>query len=228
MTLARKVELFNELYKLTYDEQSALFCTCIKVNTPIRIRQGKTDATSRRFCPLKYYIDDSQVCKNTFLNTFNITRRRTMTLQDKIKSSIITTRDGHEKHSNTPHAIDASVKDLIRQHINSLHRQPLQYSLHTIDNLQYLSSDINLCKLYRSFKNTYSNINTSQCIYNNTFRSEFKLRFDYPRSDTCKQYDLLNNKLIKANTKEERKNKEIYIMLYHSRAQESYELLLIY
>lgn len=66
LTLARKVELFNEFYKLTYDEQSALLCTCIKVNTPIRRRRGKTDATSRRFRTFKYYIDDSQVCKNTF------------------------------------------------------------------------------------------------------------------------------------------------------------------
>ncbi|KAL4119072.1 hypothetical protein QTP88_011939 [Uroleucon formosanum] len=115
LTLARKIELFNEFYNLTYDEQSALL--------------------------ISY---DSQVCKNTFLNTFNITRRRVMPLQDKIKSGILIPRDGRGKHSNRPHAIDASVKDLIRQHINSLPRQPSHYSRLTTDNLQCLSSDLNL------------------------------------------------------------------------------------
>ncbi|KAL4153058.1 hypothetical protein QTP88_000891 [Uroleucon formosanum] len=129
LTLARKIELFNEFYNLTYDEQSALLISY---------------ATSRRFCSFKYYIDDSQVCKNTFLNTFNITRRRVMTLQDKIKSGILIPRDGRGKHSNRLHAIDASVKDLIRQHINSLPRQPSHYSRLTTDNLQCLCSDLNL------------------------------------------------------------------------------------
>lgn len=84
MTLARKLLLFDEFYKLTYDEQSAFLYKCIKVNAPVRRRPGKTDPTSRRFCSFKYYIDDLQVCKNTLLNTFCITRRRVMTLQDKI------------------------------------------------------------------------------------------------------------------------------------------------
>jgi len=225
LTLARKIELFNEFYNLTYDEQSALLISFIKVNNPKRRRQGKTDATSRRFCSFKYYIDDSQVCKDTFLNTFNITRRRVMTLQDKIKSGILIPKDGRGKHSNRPHAIDAPVKDLIRQRIYSLSRQPSHYSRLTTDNLQCLSPDLNLCKLYRSFKNKYPNINTSQRIYNNVFQSEFKLRFGYPRSDTCKQCDFFYNKLIAADTEEERKKIEIDSMLHHSRAEQSYDAL---
>lgn len=132
-----------------------------------------------------------------FLNTFNITKRRVMTLQGKIKSGIITPRDGRGKHSNRPHP-----------------RQPSHYSRLTTDNLQCLSSDLNLCKLYRSFKNKYPNINTSQRIYNNIFRSEFKLRFGYPCSDTCKQCDLLYNKLIAADKEEEKQNIEIDSMLH--------------
>ncbi|XP_022160525.1 uncharacterized protein LOC111026704 [Myzus persicae] len=205
MTLARKLLLFDEFYKLTYDEQSAFLYKCIKVNAPVRRRPGKTDATSRRFCSFKYYIDDLQVCKNTLLNTFCITRRRVMTLQDKIKLGIMTPRDNRGKHLNRPHAIDAPVRDLIRQHINSLPRQPSHYSRIATDNLQCLSSDLNLCKLYRSFKNKYPDTKVSKCIYRNIFRSDFKLRFGYPRSDTCKQCDFFYNKLVAADTEEERK-----------------------
>ncbi|KAL4090936.1 hypothetical protein QTP88_025694 [Uroleucon formosanum] len=91
---------------------------CIKVNDPMRKRTGKIDATSQRFCSFKYYIDDLQ--------------NRVMTLQDKIKSSIMTPRDNCGKHLNKPHAINASVRDLIRQHINSLSCQPCYYSLMAI------------------------------------------------------------------------------------------------
>lgn len=113
------------------------------------------------------------------------TRRRVMTLQDKIKSGIMIPRDNRGKHLNKHHAIDASVRDLIRQHINSLPRQASHYSRIATDNQQCLSSDLNLCKLYRSFKNKYPDINASKRIYRNIFRSDFKLRFGYPRSDTC-------------------------------------------
>lgn len=40
----------------------------------------------------------------------------------------MTPRDNCGKHLNRPHAIDAPVRDLIRQHINSLPRQPSHYS----------------------------------------------------------------------------------------------------
>ncbi|XP_060876766.1 LOW QUALITY PROTEIN: uncharacterized protein LOC132949739 [Metopolophium dirhodum] len=225
MTLARKLLLFDEFYKLTYDEQSAFLYKCIKVNAPVRRRPGKTDATSRRFCSFKYYIDDLQVCKNTLLNTFCIIRRRVMTLQDKIKLGIITPRDNRGKHLNRPHAIDAPVRDLIRLHINSLPRQPSHYSRIATDNLQCLSSDLNLCKLYRSFKNKYPDINVSKRIYRNIFRSDFKLRFGYPRSDTCKQCDFFYNKLVAADTEEESKKIEIDSKLHHSKAEQSYDAL---
>lgn len=128
-----------------------------------------------------------------------------MTLQDKIKSGIMTPRDNRGKHLNRPHAIDVSVRNLIRQHINSLPRQSSHYSRIATDNLQCLSLDLNLCKLYRSFKNKYPDINASKRIYRNIFRSDFKLRFGYPRSDTCQQCDFFYNKLKAANTEEDRK-----------------------
>ncbi|KAL4118943.1 hypothetical protein QTP88_011821 [Uroleucon formosanum] len=74
----------------------------------------------------------------------------------------MTPRDNRGKHLNRPYAIDAPVRDLIRQHINSLPRQPSHYSRIATDNLQCLSSDLNLCKLFRSFKNKYPDINVTR------------------------------------------------------------------
>lgn len=88
-----------------------------------------------------------------------------------------------------------------------------------------MSSDLNLCKLYRSFKNKYPDIKVSKRIYRNIFRSDFKLRFGYPRSDTCKQCDFFYNKLVAADTEEERKKIEIDSKLHHSKAEQSYDAL---
>lgn len=51
-----------------------------------RRRDGRNDATSRCTCTIKYFIDTSdQVCRLTFIDTFQITKRRVETIQNKIK-----------------------------------------------------------------------------------------------------------------------------------------------
>ncbi|KAL4126477.1 hypothetical protein QTP88_010699 [Uroleucon formosanum] len=77
----------------------------MKISEVGRRKDGRNDATSRRTCTFKYTIDDLEVCHLTFIDTFQITKRRVETIQNKIKNNIDTPIDGRGKHRNRPYAI---------------------------------------------------------------------------------------------------------------------------
>ncbi|KAL4104233.1 hypothetical protein QTP88_019542 [Uroleucon formosanum] len=224
LSLPTKIRFYNNYHNITYDEQSALLKSLMKISEVGRRRDGRNDATSRRTCTFKYTIDDLEVCRLTFIDTFQITKRRVETIQNKIKNNIGTPIDDRGKHRNRPHAIPNLVRQMIRQHIDSFPRQLSHYSRKNSEK-EFLSSDLSLSKMYSLFIELNPDVKASKTLYEEVFTKEFNLRFGVPRSDTCKYCDMNYIKLISAKTEEERKNIEIQSNLHHSKADQAYKQL---
>lgn len=224
LSLPTKIRFYNNYHNITYDEQSALLKSLMKISEVGRRRDCRNDATSRRTCTFKYTIDDLEVCRLTFIDTFQITKRRVETIQNKIKNNIDTPIDGRGKHRNRPHAIPNLVRRMIRQHIDSFPRQLSHYSRKNSEK-ECLSPDLSLSKMYSLFIELNPDVKASKTLYEEVFTKEFNLRFGVPRSDTCKYCDMNYIKLISAKTEEERKNIEIQSNLHHSKADQAYKQL---
>lgn len=72
LSLPTKIRFYNNYHNITYDEQSALLNSLMKMSEVGRRRDGT--------CTFKYTIDDLEVCRLTFIDTFQITKRRVETI----------------------------------------------------------------------------------------------------------------------------------------------------
>lgn len=223
ITIQERENLFMEYYKLSYNEQSLFLMKFIDIREPVRrMKKCKTEATSRKLATFKYNINGTSVCKKVLLNTFFISQKRIQTLQNNLKDNITVPHDKRGMHHNRPHSKE-NFKTVITQHVNSFPRQPSHYSRHKSEKL-YLSSDLSLAKMYRAFCEKYPNSKVSRTAYQNVFR-ESNLRIGVPRSDTCKQCDLLYNQLLASQNNKERNKIEVQSMLHHFKADQAYKSL---
>jgi len=200
LSFPTKIIFYKNYHNISYDEQSALLKLLMKISEVGRRSDGRNDATLRRTCTIKYSIDDLEVCRLTFIDTFQIIKRRVETIQIKIKNNIDTPIDGRGKHRNIPHAIPNSVRLMMRQRIDSFPRQLSHYSRKNSEK-ECLSPDLSLSKMYSLFIELSPDVKASKTLYEEIFTKEFSLRFGVPRSDTCKYCDMNYIKLISAKLK---------------------------
>lgn len=196
----------------------------MSIKEPVRRRSGKNDANSKKLASFTYQIEGKDVCKKTLLDVFSITFRRIQTLQSKLKNGVTIPRDQRGRHSNRPHALKDTDRDLVRQHIRSFPKQPSHYSRAKTEK-ECLSPDLNLGKMYRLFKVQHPNVSISRTLYQRIFYDDFKLRFGVPRSDSCKYCDMTYVKLVNATTEEERNKISTERELHHRKAEAGYKNL---
>ncbi|KAJ8883009.1 hypothetical protein PR048_014848 [Dryococelus australis] len=121
----------------------------------------------------------------------------------KIKFNVDISDKRGTRH-NRPRAVSFDVKELVRDHISSMPAKESQYSRSTSSKL-YLSSERCVERMYGLFKASHSNIKCSRSLYRDIFRSEFKLRFGPPRSDSYSYFNELCIHLVAAETEDEQK-----------------------
>lgn len=224
INLEMKVKLYEEYHTLTYDEQSLYLTKSMEIGEPARRKKGKTDATSRKHATFTYKVQSKEVCQKTLLDIFSITQRRIQTLQHKLKDGITTPKDGRGKHSNRPHAISDDDRIKIREHISSFPKQISHYSRNN-STKECLSSELNLCKMYRLFKEKFPEKSISRSCYQSVFNTDFNLRFGAPRSDTCRQCDLFFIQMTAASDETELHKIELESQLHHAKADQAYKAL---
>nr|CAI5865742.1 unnamed protein product [Callosobruchus analis] len=121
----------------------------------IRRRHGKdeTAVISKTQTSVTYTIPNQdghfvQVCRNTFMNIFDVTQKRLVGLIQKKKLGDTTFTD--KRSNNKPSKFTNEDRQLMYQHINSIPRDVSHYSRAKSDK-QFLSPDLNIHGLYKSF-----------------------------------------------------------------------------
>lgn len=197
-THGQKVILFQQFYEMQDNaKQNSYLMGLLNVCPVKRRRHGgyETPDASRRQATVYFTLPNGtgnvvQVCKQTFLQIFGISRRRVETL-------VKTKKAGHvnyiERRGNKTLHRKYSIEDetLVVEHISRFPREKSHYG-RMKSSKEYLSQDLNINRLYRSFKDTYPNSNISYRYYYTTFNNKFPdLKFHHPRTDTCQTCDLL-------------------------------------
>lgn len=116
------------------------------------------------------------------------------------------TPDKRGRHDSRPHKIEKVVIDKIKVHILSFPSEQSHYSRNKNGNKKYLSSLLNISKMYNLYLELCKNENlekkffVTKSFYSNIFSKHFNLSFGLPRSDTCSTCD------AGLNTEEHREN----------------------
>ncbi|KAJ8875963.1 hypothetical protein PR048_023871 [Dryococelus australis] len=190
-------------------------------------RRNVAKDISRSQTTFKYHLpvnDKSyNVCKKTVLDVFQISSRRVQTLQTKMKFNLDIS-DKRGIHHNRSCDVSFDVKELVRDRISSMPAQESHYSKSTSCKL-YLSSELCVERMYDNFKESHPNIVFSCSLYREIFRSEFKLRFGPPPSDSCSYCDELYIHLVAAETEDVQKRISAQNTLHHRKTETVYKVL---
>lgn len=164
-----------------------------------RRRKSTVEDASRKQASVSYTLPTgdgniAHVCKVTFMEVFGITRRRTLTLVTAKKSGeVVYVEKRGNKVKNRKYTEED--EQCVITHINAFPRDESHYS-RARSSKEYLSQDLSINSLYKSFKLAYPDKNISHRFYFKTFKSKFpNLSFKTPRTDTCSTCDLLNTEI---------------------------------
>ncbi|XP_072397900.1 uncharacterized protein [Diabrotica undecimpunctata] len=191
-----KIKLFDLYHGLELNEQGSYLMGLLQVLPIQRRRNGSSgdSSESRRQCTVAFFVPDGKgnvkiVCKKTFLEIFAISPQKITTLVRRKKEGHTTFKDkrgGVRKFKYTLHD-----RQMVNNHINSFPRDESHYSRSKSEK-EYLSPDLNVNKLYNSFKIKHPDSTTTYKFYRKVFMKDFpNLSFRKPRVDTCKTCDLL-------------------------------------
>lgn len=192
-----KKKLFDAYHELGLNEQGSYLLGLVDILPITRRRHGTYEGpeSSRRQTTISYRLPDGEgdfvkVCKKTFLNIFAISPQKITNIVKKKKSGDVIYKDN--RGGPFKFKFTESDRKLVKSHINSFPRDVGHYSRAKSEK-EYLSSDLNMSRLFTSFKEKHPNSNVSQKFYRKVFLKDFpNLSFRRPRVDTCKKCDYLH------------------------------------
>lgn len=197
----QKVRLFEDFYKVDHTRQQNYLLGLINLKPVGRRRHGSYDDPnkSRRQTTGIYTVpngegDIVQVCRSTFSEIFSLCSKRVQGLVELKKSG---NPMYHETRGNKTknRKFTEEDEDLICSHVNSFPHDVSHYG-RTKTEKEYLSSDLNVSRLYAAFKTKYPETHITYRCYYDTFKKKFpKLSFHTPRADTCAKCDFLAAKI---------------------------------
>ena len=179
------------------------------------------------------------VCKTSFAGLHGISKSRVERLAKYMSNNVTSPPDLQGKHGNRPHAIPEDTIINVENHIRSFPRRKSHYSRK--DNLKhyYLSSDLNIKKMHSLYVQKHEpeeylraqagmevKYKVSYDFYYRFFTTNFSnISFGKPRSDTCQKCDILEKKMLEAQTEEEKKSLRIQKDLHLRKAELFYSML---
>lgn len=193
-----------------------------------RRRHGQYDDAneSRRQATVCFSLPDGngdvvQVCRNTFMHVFGISKRRIETLVKAKKNGEVVFKEKRGNKAQNSKFSAADV-DLIIEHVNSFPRNESHYGRRK-SNKEYLSQDLNISRLYRAFKDRHQDSNITYKFYYRTFKKRFpQISFHRPRTDTCSKCDLLSAEL---SAKPGDRKAKTALLLHHRKAEKAREVM---
>lgn len=130
-----------------------------------------------------------QVCKNTFMNIYDVGHKQIEVIICKKKQGDINYT--YNRKPNSPPKYTDDDEWRVRNHINSLPRNESHYSRGRFST-QFLSPDLNIHRLSIAFNEKFPDNKVGYKFYKKIFKKYFPdLKFHHPRVDTCKTCDKL-------------------------------------
>lgn len=150
------------------------------------------------------------VCKKAFCSFHGISKHRANGVASNFKTGDLTPKqDGRGRHTTRVNKISAEILAQIDEHIKSFPRRCSHYSRSDNEKRYYLSSELNITKMYRLYLAKYEpeqyrlyedgkdlNPKVSHNFYYRHFNSNYNISFGQPRSDTCQKCDKLENSIV--------------------------------
>ncbi|KAK5646174.1 hypothetical protein RI129_004638 [Pyrocoelia pectoralis] len=148
-----------------------------------------------------------RVCKTFFMNTLNIGDRLIRTSWKKSKDCAIIEKD-KRGNTNSHQTVEESIKDSVRNHINSFHRIESHY-LRAQTSREFIDGSLTLAQMYRFYKDDQEEKKqpyAKKCTYDTIFNTEFNISFFRPKKDQCSICESYKN----GNEAEKRNRQEEY------------------
>lgn len=178
----------------------------------IQRRRPKTGLGKARAYSCEYMIKlgefKTTVCKKAFCSLHGIGKARVERIVSCLQQKNHFPKENRGKHDNRPNKIPQNIIDTIDDHIKSIPSEQSHYSRSRNDNVRYLSPDLSIKRLHLLYlekfePDIYARLqNGEKCYpkvtydyYRRHFLTKYKLSFGTPRSDTCQQYDMRENKM---------------------------------
>lgn len=146
--------------------------------------------------------------------------------------------DGRGRHTTRANRIPAEIVAQIDEHIKSFPRRRSHYSRSDNEKRYYLSSELNITKLYRLYLAKYEpdqyilyedgkdlNPKVSHNFYYRHFNSNYNISFGQPRSDTCQKCDKLENSIVAEENLETKAKLQQEKSLHLSKSESFYAAL---
>lgn len=195
-----QTQYFHQFYALdTHTNKMNYLLRLIDIVPVQRRRHGNysSPSSSRRQCTVVFMLPNNegsyvQVCKKMFCTTFCISGQVIETLvqyKKSGKSVMQEERGGVRKRKYTN-----QDRQTVREHVNSFPRDKSHYTRNKAggNDVEYLSCDLSLAKLYQAFKEKEPDSHISWSYYRAVFKTDFPhLSFRKPRMDTCRTCDRL-------------------------------------
>lgn len=187
---ANRTEIFNTFWKLgDISKQRAFVGSCMKSIIP---RYKYTNAERPRNANQAFYFTVNglpvRVCKTFYKNTLDISDKMIRTVRLKMGENGFLQEDNRGKHNHHPQ-IDSSLKEDIKNHINSIPRIESHY-VRSSTQREYIDGSKTITQLYKDFEEDQKSKNKSAgkyWTYYNIFTREYNIGFFQPKKDQCDQ-----------------------------------------
>lgn len=189
--------LFVKFWELgSYDSQTGYIALTVKLS-PIkrkRAQQGPGKTFSR-----KYLLEDTEVCRDMYVNTFQISTKRINTALCKVQKNKL--KDERGQKGKKPKVSNETIQKII-DHINSFPTYVSHYTRNETE-AKFVSHDLTENKMFQLYIEA-ENPKVGFTFFKRVFYQNFNLRRKPPIKDTCNKCDLFKNQ-IKNVTNEQTK-----------------------
>lgn len=188
-------KLFKKFWELaSYDSQTGFIASTVKEFSVKRKRSNCASKKSKAFSRI-YYLSNIEVCRNIFINTYQISTKRVNTSLTKLREGRLKDERGNigdvmkGKNKICPEVVEKIVKHIKQFPIYISHYTRAQ------TDAKFLSYDLTESKMYELYLQDENNPKVSFTFYKKIFYTHFNLRRKPPIKDTCNKCDALSTKL---------------------------------
>nr|CAH7737891.1 unnamed protein product [Callosobruchus chinensis] len=179
--------LFKKYWDLgSYDLQTSFIGTTVQ---QFPVKRKRTKIVEGKSFTRVYLLNNINVCRNMFANTYRISTKRINAALKKVRTSQLKDQRG-QKTTSGKKKMDPGV---VQKIIDQISRFPTYISHYSRaeTTAKCLPTELTEAKMYELYHLEEGNPKVSFSFYKTTFYTHFNLRFKPPSKDTCNKCDQL-------------------------------------